>query len=1307
MKLRITTYLLVTTFLIGSITPSFSQSPEQLFQKGLIKEEGEGALDEAIYTYNKIVENHEADKSLRAKALLHVGLCYEKLGRNEAAKAYQRLVNNFPGQKNEVALARERLSMLIPITEKVVKTSVTPKFTKIKIPTKLRGSIKLSPDGKDLALVSDKKLWKMPLSGNLGPDFPGTPVQLNTEGIEVEWSGLAWSGDGNWIAFNEIPLKEKPEKENWNQSIFIIPAKGGKPKKIIENFRDVRIVNYRISLSPDGNKLAFSSVKDNEQHIHTISVKGGKSKQLIDMQAREPVFSPDGKMIAYIEDKDLGKYEGEQGLWIIPAQGGTPHLIADAGKASSPVWSPDGKMIAFLDYTRDKEIIIIPVSKSGKADGKLTVINIPEGIKGARLLAGWTPDNKIGVKSTSKEEFALYTLPAEGGQAAIILNDCYALQPRWSPDGKEIFYTTLPAEGSNKFWRMTFASVSSSGGSGKYLPLDPEKKRLKPFGYQGGNRISPDGKTIISAAWCTDDTLTNINYPGSHIWKISIDGTEQTKLTAIDGPYVDQSPSWSPDGKEVAFVRKELNEPPRDMIGESSIYTVSSSGGSPKLLITESEKWLQSPVWSPDGKMIAYLTQEKDVPVTKALNVINVNTGKFREVGEVPAVHINIELAWSNDSKRIAFNDKDGKVIKIMSLNDGSIEDVKTGLLNVNICHLDWSPNGKRFVFGGVKGGDPEFWFLENFLPLEMLQSKNKVAEVTPKTMTLQKVWSGPASIGSGAPSPDGRFLTYTDPETDNLAMRELSTGKTLLLTNKATWEDPMQFNTGSTVSPNSNQVAYAWYKNNFEIRIINVDDPQPKVLYGNKDEDVYPCAWSPDGKIIYAKSYLNNTGQCRILAITVASGDIQVLKTFSFFYWLQLSVSPDNQFIVYDFPNVKNGKISDTDIHLISTDGINEISVEHPANDNILGWFPDKNQILFKSDRSGTSDAWTVSILNGKVAGEPRRVLTEVGGNASQMGFTDNGTFYYSLISRKFNAFTAPFNQIKGELKIELGKPFLGSIRHAEWSPDGKSLAFIKELWGLSRRPLLIMDLETGKERKLSDWLSVWHLRWSPDGKTLLVSGYDERRELEKDYKGGIYTIEVELGKVTELLAFSNTKENDGEISLLWARTEAEWFDNQKSIYYFKNNQLINRDLATGQEKILLQNQKINKILDLSPDEKNLLFCTENQIYIIPTIGGKLISVVEVNTTTGGGPTVHNNAVWSPDENYIFYTENMGTDGSVLRRINVEGKNSKEVWRSKVPISSLSIHPDGHKIVITTLNQETEIWQVENLLSNEETINK
>jgi hypothetical protein len=290
-------------------------------------------------------------------------------------------------------------------------------------------------------------------------------------------------------------------------------------------------------------------------------------------------------------------------------------------------------------------------------------------------------------------------------------------------------------------------------------------------------------------------------------------------------------------------------------------------------------------------------------------------------------------------------------------------------------------------------------------------------------SMILQKVWSGPASIASGSPSPDGKFLSYSDPGSDNLAIRELSNGKTHLFTDVDGWDDPMQFTIGSIVSPNSLQIAYSWYNlnSNYEIRLINIDNSQPKVLYASKGENVWPCTWSPDGKTIYARSILNKTGKCRILAVDAVNGDIQILKTFDIIYWLQLSVSPDNKFIAYDYPNYKNGEFSDNDIHLVSTDGINSISlINHPANDQILGWQPDSNQMLFKSNRSGSWDAWTVEILNGEGVGEPRRVLAEIGENASLMGFTNSGTFYYSLDLRKFNGFIASIDQFKGELKSE-----------------------------------------------------------------------------------------------------------------------------------------------------------------------------------------------------------------------------------------------------------------------------------------------
>ncbi len=359
-------FILVAALFIAVNHPLSAQTPEQLYQRGLVKEEGEGAMEDAIDLYSQIADNSNADQSLRAKALLHIGMCYERMGIKEAIEAYQRLVSDFPTQKDEVAIARERLASLLPIVEMVAESPPVPKFTKIQIPSELSWSVRLSPDGERLASVSDEKLWIVPLSSNIGPKFSGNPIQLDTEGINLEWTGLSWSGDGNWIAFNEIQLKDRPENEKLNQSIFIVPSYGGQPRKIIENYRDFSEKNYRISLSPDGRKLAYTSVENNEQHIYTTEVDGGTQKQLVDIQAREPVFSPDGKWIAYVEDKALGYAGGN--LWIVPAAGGEPRLIAKCNKASSPIWSPDGSIIAFIDEESSNQIKFVSV----KEDGNIT-----------------------------------------------------------------------------------------------------------------------------------------------------------------------------------------------------------------------------------------------------------------------------------------------------------------------------------------------------------------------------------------------------------------------------------------------------------------------------------------------------------------------------------------------------------------------------------------------------------------------------------------------------------------------------------------------------------------------------------------------------------------------------------------------------------------------------------------------------------------------------------------------------------------------------------------------------------------------
>ena len=122
--------------------------------------------------------------------------------------------------------------------------------------------------------------------------------------------------------------------------------------------------------------------------------------------------------------------------------------------------------------------------------------------------------------------------------------------------------------------------------------------------------------------------------------------------------------------------------------------------------------------WSPDGKLIAFFSEKEEDQDNIRLKIISVNDGDSRVVAKVQDVGIHNELAWSPDSKRIAFNGPEDMIIKVISINDGSIEDIKTDLVDVNIYHFDWLPDGSKFVFGGWQGGNAELWIMEDFLPL-------------------------------------------------------------------------------------------------------------------------------------------------------------------------------------------------------------------------------------------------------------------------------------------------------------------------------------------------------------------------------------------------------------------------------------------------------------------------------------------------------------------------------------------------------------------------------------------------------------
>jgi len=125
--LRVGMICVALTLLMG--TPALAQTGHDLLQQALVMEQAEGNLRAAIELYERIVEEFPGDGALAARALVQMGQCYEKLGSQEAERAYQRVVRDYGDQAVFVAQARERLAALRPAAlrpEQIAPRAVSP-----------------------------------------------------------------------------------------------------------------------------------------------------------------------------------------------------------------------------------------------------------------------------------------------------------------------------------------------------------------------------------------------------------------------------------------------------------------------------------------------------------------------------------------------------------------------------------------------------------------------------------------------------------------------------------------------------------------------------------------------------------------------------------------------------------------------------------------------------------------------------------------------------------------------------------------------------------------------------------------------------------------------------------------------------------------------------------------------------------------------------------------------------------------------------------------------------------------------------
>ena len=310
----------------------------------------------------------------------------------------------------------------------------------------------------------------------------------------------------------------------------------------------------------------------------------------------------------------------------------------------------------------------------------------------------------------NRSETRLWMVSAAGGEAIpMTAKGSSVWQPRWSPDCKYLtFMASSRSQGSQVF------TLDLRGG--ERVQLTNVKQGLE--GYEW----SPDGKRLVlmirdqkpnqeeePGPWVVDrlhfkeDYVGYLNRLRAHLYVYDVETKASVQITS--GDYEDYNPAWSPDGTMIAFVSNRTAEP--DASSNTDIWLVDP--GTPydqqePVQVTTNPGTDGSPIWHPDGERIGYLmtyTDRTDIPA----DYLQTKVAIIR-IGEDEPVLLTTEAldrkAWdptfSPDGSQIYFQlEDDGQVqLAAVSVADGELSRLITG--QVQIGEIAVAPDGSVVI---------------------------------------------------------------------------------------------------------------------------------------------------------------------------------------------------------------------------------------------------------------------------------------------------------------------------------------------------------------------------------------------------------------------------------------------------------------------------------------------------------------------------------------------------------------------------------------------------------------------------------
>lgn len=424
------------------------------------------------------------------------------------------------------------------------------------------------------------------------------------------------------------------------------------------------------TFSADGQTIAYVSDRTGNLEIFLKQISGGPEINLTNNPADEvqPAFSPDGRQIAFVSTRSghtqlvfrnptVSEMGGD--IWVMPALGGVPRKIVESG--NFPAWARDGSSIIFVrgPWLGQRIYAIAPAGGEPKAM-PITTATRPLFL----MHPSFSPDGKW-IAFASHQPNDICVVSSAGGRATAV---AHGSNPVWMPDSKSIVYSDLDPGRNSTLSRVRITSDGRADGSPESLTSGRGADKTPTVARDGNSlvyaaqtvsfnieriafdtdrghtigtpepitrgeefnpffSVSPDGRAVVF------ESQRGLR---SSIWRQDFDTRAVTQLAA-DEHYSYAQPEWSPDGKQIAFVRSTAD-------GQREVWAMSSDGGNPHFVVSGGG----FVSWTPDGRGLAYLDFER-----RNVRVVDLATKSSHIVANEGTIRTG--QAFSHDGRWMAY----------------------------------------------------------------------------------------------------------------------------------------------------------------------------------------------------------------------------------------------------------------------------------------------------------------------------------------------------------------------------------------------------------------------------------------------------------------------------------------------------------------------------------------------------------------------------------------------------------------------------------------------------------------------------